>query len=114
MINDYYFLICTSFSLPKTVGAKSVVRREHTCNTRLFLFIFRIFFLGKRGRRTPIRLPPIYASELEYCSLLWHPKKIGDIKIIEGVQRAFMSKISALSHNYWERLRKLKLMSAMS
>ena len=26
-------------------------------------------------------------SQLEYCSLLWHPQKIGDIELIEGVQR---------------------------
>ena len=51
-------------------------------------------------------------SQLEYCSLLWHPQKIGDIELIEGVQRTFTSKISAVSQfDYWERLRKLKLMS---
>ena len=27
-------------------------------------------------------------SQLEYCSLLWHPQKIGDIEVIESVQRA--------------------------
>ena len=57
MINDYYFLICTSFSLPKTVGAKSVVRREHTCNTRLFLFIFAYFFSAKGGGERPFASP---------------------------------------------------------
>ena len=36
-------------------------------------------------------------SQLEYCSLLWHPQKNGVIEIIEAVQRAFTSKISAVS-----------------
>ena len=37
---------------------------------------------------------------------------MGDIEVIEGVQRAFKSRISAVSQfDYWERLRKLKLMS---
>ena len=49
-------------------------------------------------------------SQLEYCSLLWHPQKIGDIEKNEGVQRTFTPKISAVSQfDYWERLRKLKL-----
>ena len=51
-------------------------------------------------------------SQLEYCSLLWHPQKISDIEVIEGVQRAFTSRISVVSQfEYWERLRKLKLTS---
>ena len=51
-------------------------------------------------------------SQLEYCSLLWHPQKIEDIDAIEGVQRTFTSKILGLSHmNYWERLEALNLMS---
>ena len=51
-------------------------------------------------------------SQLNYSSLLWHAQKIGDIEVIEGVQRAFKSRISAVSQfDYWERLRKLKLMS---
>ena len=38
--------------------------------------------------------------------------KIGDIEVIDSVQRAFTSRISAVSQfDYWERLRKLKLMS---
>ena len=51
-------------------------------------------------------------SQLNYSSLLWHVQKIGDIEVIEGVQRAFKSRISAVSQfDYWERLRKLQLMS---
>ena len=37
-------------------------------------------------------------SQLEYCSALWHPQCIEDLGIVEGVQGAFTSKISGLSH----------------
>ena len=51
-------------------------------------------------------------SQLEYCSILWHPQTIEDIESIEGVQRSFTSKILGLSDkNYWERLEVLNLMS---
>jgi len=50
-------------------------------------------------------------NQLEYCSALWHPQCIEHLGIIEGVQRAFTSKISGLSHmDYWERLEHLCLM----
>ena len=51
-------------------------------------------------------------SQLEYCSILWHPHTIEDMEAIEGVQRTFTSKIVGLSDkNYWERLEILNLMS---
>jgi hypothetical protein len=51
-------------------------------------------------------------SLLEYCCPLWHPKKISDIEAIEGVQREFTSRITGCwSLSYWERLKKLNLMS---
>ena len=51
-------------------------------------------------------------SQLEYCSLLWHPTLVGDIELVEGVQRTFTARISGMGHlNYWERLKSLNLMS---
>ena len=51
-------------------------------------------------------------TQLEYCSILWHPLTVEDIETIEGVQRTFTSKIVGLSDkNYWERLEILNLMS---
>ena len=51
-------------------------------------------------------------SKLEYCCPLWNPAKIGDIQLIENVQKQFTKRISGMSDlNYWERLEKLKLMS---
>jgi len=51
-------------------------------------------------------------SQLEYCSPLWNPVKISDIQTLEGVQRTFTSRIAGCYQlNYWERLKKLSLMS---
>ena len=51
-------------------------------------------------------------SHLEYCCPIWHPSKVGDIQKLENVQRSFTSKISGLQNlNYWDRLKKLKLLS---
>ena len=51
-------------------------------------------------------------SHLEYCCPLWHPSKMGDIELLEGVQREFTHKINGLqSLNYWERLKALNLFS---
>ena len=49
---------------------------------------------------------------LEYCSQLWCPCKVGQIRDIESVQRYFTSRISGIGHlNYWERLKTLNLYS---
>ena len=66
--------------------------------------------------RSATTIMPLYKtlirSRLEYCSPLWHPSKIEDIKHLEAVQRSITSKISEVKHlPYWERLRKLNLMS---
>ena len=51
-------------------------------------------------------------SHLEYCCPVWHPSKIGDMQLIEGVQRTFTRKITDVKHlDYWERLKALGLMS---
>ena len=49
---------------------------------------------------------------LEYCCPLWNPSKILDIQCLENIQRRFTSKIAGLENlTYWERLKKLDLMS---
>ena len=51
-------------------------------------------------------------SRLEYCCPLWHNRKIGDIQIIESVQRTFTHRIIGMERlNYWQRLEKLNLSS---
>ena len=37
-------------------------------------------------------------SHLEYCCPLWNPSKIGDIQILETVQRSFTSRIHGFQH----------------
>ena len=53
-------------------------------------------------------------SKLEYCCPVWNPVKITDIQKLENVQRSFTRKFQ-VCHDlaYWERLKKLKLMSLL-
>ena len=49
---------------------------------------------------------------VEYCCVVWNPTKVSEIAFIESIQRTATSKIAGISDmNYWERLKKLKLMS---
>ena len=51
-------------------------------------------------------------SLIEFCSPLWNPTKIADIQELESVQKTFTSKIGGCRNlDYWERLKKLSLMS---
>ena len=66
--------------------------------------------------RSPTLMVTLYKSmvrcRLEYCCPLWNPSKIGQIESIERIQREFTRRISGCKDlNYWERLKKLKLMS---
>ena len=67
---------------------------DRSCNTMMTLY------------RSFIR------SRLEYCCPLWHTRNIGDIQVLESVQRTFTSRIIGMERlNYWQRLQKLKLSS---
>ena len=49
---------------------------------------------------------------VEFCCPIWDPKKIGDIILLEQVQRHFTAHMKDVQHlNYHERLSTLKLMS---
>ena len=51
-------------------------------------------------------------SRLEYCCPVWNPVKISDIQKLENVQQCFVHKIAGLNDmDYWDRLKKLKMMS---
>ena len=51
-------------------------------------------------------------SLLEFSSPLWNPTKVVDIQELESVQKTFTSKIGGCKDlDYWERLKKLSLMS---
>ena len=50
---------------------------------------------------------------IDYCSTLWFdPNNLGQVKVIENLQRQFTRKLSGMSDlNYWDRLKTLKLYS---
>ena len=49
---------------------------------------------------------------LEYCCVVWNPTKLSEIAFIEGIQRTATFKVSEISDlNYWDRLKRMKLMS---
>ena len=51
-------------------------------------------------------------KQIEYCCPVWDPAKTEDIANIESIQRNFTRKIANCKDlDYWERLKKLKLMS---
>ena len=51
-------------------------------------------------------------SLMEYCSPLWSPQTVGDIQLLESVQRGFTAKVSGMKNmDYWQRLKALDLMS---
>ena len=66
-----------------------------------------------RSRNTMMTLYKSFIrSKLEYCSPLWHCTRIGDIQMLESIQRTFTSRIIGLERlNYWQRLDKLHLSS---
>ena len=66
--------------------------------------------------RSPTVMLTLYKSmvrpKLEYCCPVWNPTKVTEIQKLENVQRSFTNKISGCRElHYWERLKKLKLMS---
>ena len=72
--------------------------------------------LGTFRNRSKVVMTLLYKtmvrSRLEYCSALWNPHKIQDIKTLEAIQRSFTRRISGCKDmDYWERLRYLQLPS---
>ena len=66
--------------------------------------------------RSPVLMMTLWKSLvqpiLDYCSQLWCPIQLGQIKQLEEVQKSFTRKIKLDRHlDYWERLKELKLYS---
>ena len=78
---------------------------------QLISWVLSVF--KNRSEQTMMRLyKALIRSRTEFCSPLWHPSKIEDIKMLESVQRLFTSKITEVSHlNYYNRLKSLRIQS---
>ena len=75
------------------------------------LWVFGVF-----SNREPELMVTVYKtlvrSLMEYCSPLWSPQTVGNIQLLESVQRSFTAKISGMKNlDYWQRLKALDLMS---
>ena len=83
--------------------------RETAC--KVTSWILRTF----RSREKHLMLTlwkSLVQPHLDYCCQLWSPKLLGDIAILEQVQKSFISKIKGYEHlNYHEKLRKFGLYS---
>eukprot|EP00116_Pleurobrachia_bachei_P008499 sb/3468761/ len=82
-----------------------------TRGRRMAQWVFSVF--SSRDQELMITLyKSMVRSTMEYCSPLWCPQMVGDIQLLESVQRRFTAKISGLKdRDYWERLKILGLMS---
>ena len=56
-------------------------------------------------------------SKIDYCSVLWNPISVNDLRKIEGIQATFTHRMKCAktddgqSRNYWQRLKYLRLYS---
>jgi ribonuclease P/MRP protein subunit RPP40 len=74
-------------------------------------WIFSVF-----SDRSPLVMVTLFKSMvrsiLEYSCAVWDPSKVSEIQTLEAVQRYFTRRIASCSNlNYWERLKKLNLLS---
>ena len=78
---------------------------------RMAAWILSVF--STRDREVMMTLyKSLVRPRVEYSCPLWDPKKIGDISLLEQVQRQFTSRIKDIHHfSYYERLAALQLMS---
>jgi hypothetical protein len=78
---------------------------------RMASWIFSVFIDRNAATMMPL-FQALVRSRTEYCSPLWNPSKLEDIKKLESVQRAFTARIHEVKHlGYWDRLKALNLMS---
>ena len=78
---------------------------------RLSFWILNVFY--NRSKEVMLTLfNSLVRSRLEYCCQIWNPFQIQHIDAIENVQRVFTRKIQYMNnYSYWERLKKLNIMS---
>ena len=87
------------------------VRAAAMLGNRYAGWVLRVFATRQQGPML-ILFKSLVLSRLEYCSALWAPQKLGLIRELENVQRAFTKKIIGMQdHCYEDRLRLLNLFS---
>ena len=74
-------------------------------------WILNVFFSRKSDVLITL-FNSLVRSRLEYVCQVWDPIKINQIDALEDIQRRFTSKFTdSRNLNYWERLKKFKMMS---
>ena len=85
---------------------------EMTSNASNFASWLLRTFRSRSKEVMLLLLKTFIIPRLEYASVVWNPTKIGEIQMIEGVQRSFTHKIENMENlDYWQRLEQLDLYS---
>ena len=104
-VRDLGVFVDSGMTWSEHIG-RTVSRARQTCGWALSVFKCRDKTLMLTLYKSLIR------SILDYCSPLWSPVAIGQIQLVESVQRTFTSRISNMGElNYWDRLKELRIMS---
>jgi len=93
---------------------------EHIAKTtlacrRLSGMLFRSFQTRQADHLLPV-YKALIQSRLDYCSVLWTPKRVTPLRLIEKVQSSFTRRLIIEGQrgsdlDYWQRLKRLKLFS---
>eukprot|EP00116_Pleurobrachia_bachei_P004794 sb/3465056/ len=104
-VRDLGVIVDAGMTWSEHIG-RTVSRARQMCGWTLSVF-------KSRDRTVMLTLyKSLIRSILDYCSPLWAPVAIGQIQLVESVQRTFTSRISNMKElNYWDRLTDLHLMS---
>ena len=87
------------------------IKERSTKGNQMAGWILRTFMTRRPGPMM-ILFKSIVLPILEYCCQLWSPRKLGQIRMIESVQRCFTGKLTGTSGlSYWERLKFLNVYS---
>ena len=90
---------------------KSHVAKIRIDSIKMCCWILNVF--KTRDKNTMLLLfNSLVRSRLEYCSELWDPHTVEQIKSVEQVQKRFTKRIIGLKEeHYWERLKVLNILS---
>ena len=97
-------------------GFQSHITKLNSECRKIMAMIFRSFKCREpQPMLTLFKL--LVQSKIDYCSVLWSPKKLALMRTLEKIQADFTRKLAGMYHDngnrmdYWERLESLKLNS---